>query len=582
MTEQVQGAGGASSRIGLARVAIGLAQGVALYGLHWAWIGKPSWPATEPVLYDGLLLATAFVPLIPLAGLAEMRRATLIVWTVAATVVAAGLGAYGALREAGGEPHQILSFPVVAFTAAFLFIANHLIAPADAERKPIASHLAYFDTTWKHGVQLVLSLLFVGAFWAALRLGGALFGLIGLKFLNELFDKDWFWIPVSFVVFAAAVHLADVRAGLTRGIRTVGLTLLSWLMPIMGLLAFGFLVALLFTGLAPLWKLGRSTAILLSAAAVLVVLINAAYQDGQADTRAPLVLRWAGRITALLITPLLMIAAVGLWIRIGQHGLTPDRIIAIACVIVGACYALGYGIAAVLPGAWMKPLERTNVLTALVILVVILALFTPIADPARISTDDQVTRLEAGRIALDKFDFEFLRFKAGHYGRDALKRLANRTTGPNAAAIAQRAKDALTEKNRWDRTHTPLKPVDQIKVYPEGRKLPDSFLKQDWSTTPLCEGGFGDCEAYLVDANGDSKTEVLLYNGIFANLFAQGADGSWKPAGSYEVFCANVRDALRAGKYAFVPSVSRDLEIGGVRYAYRNYFGPRACAPPKK
>ena len=250
------------------------------------------------------------------------------------------------------------------------------------------------------------------------------------------------------MMFAMAVHLTDVRAGLTRGFRTVGLVLLSWLMPLMALLTAAFLVALLFTGLKPIWAYIGSSGMLLGAAATLIILINATYQDGQADTQAPFVLRWAARGTALLVTPLLVLAGIGIFLRIGQHGLTADRIVSLACLVIGVCYALGYAIAAVRPGPWMKPLERTNVYTAFVTLAVILALFTPIADPARISVGDQVSRLEHGKIAPDKFDYEFLRFKSGRYGRDALARLAVKTSGPHAAAIAARAKATLAENSR--------------------------------------------------------------------------------------------------------------------------------------
>ena len=458
------------------------------------------------------------------------------------------------------------SFPCIAFTAAFLFIANHLIAPADAERRWVASHLAYFDTTWKHGVPLVLSLAFVGAFWAALALGAALCDLIGLKFLTELIKKAWFWILVACTVFAAAVHLSDVRAGLTRGIRTVSLTLLSWLTPVMGLLAIGFLVALLFTGLAPLWKLGRSTAILLSAAGALVILINAAYQDGQADTRAPLVLRWAARASALVLTPLLVIAAVGLWLRIGQHGLTPDRIIAAACVLVGFCYAAGYGLAAVLPGPWMKLLERTNVLTAFVILSVILALFSPIADPARISVADQVHRLETGKIAADKFDYAFLRFQSGKFGRAALKRLAAKTTGPNAAAIAAKAKEALAKTGRWDFGQPASVQPAQMAVYPKGQRLPDSFQKQDWHNQSPCFGGAAVCEAYLVDLDGDGRPEVVVNSGTQASIYQQGADTVWRSVGTLPGYCAGFRDAMQRGDFKTAAPAWKDLVVARKRY----------------
>ena len=128
----------------------------------------------------------------------------------------------------------------------------------------------------------------------------------------------------------------------------------------------GFLAALPFTGMEGLWRTGSATALVLAAAGALVILINTAYQDGEPDNRPPAVLRLAVRVASVLLTPLIAIAVWGLSLRIGQYGLTPDRIIASACALLGAVYAGGYGFAALSPlwrgGDWMKPLERTNVL----------------------------------------------------------------------------------------------------------------------------------------------------------------------------------------------------------------------------
>jgi ABC-type amino acid transport system permease subunit len=85
----------------------------------------------------------------------------------------------------------------------------------------------------------------------------------------------------------------------------------------------------------------------LASAGALIVLINTAYQDGRADNLPPLALRIAVQVASVLLTPLIVLAVWGLMLRIGQYGLTPDRIIAAACALVGAAYAAGYGLAAV-------------------------------------------------------------------------------------------------------------------------------------------------------------------------------------------------------------------------------------------
>ena len=46
------------------------------------------------------------------------------------------------------------------FAATALFIGHHLVLPADMERRWIAAFPTYFDTAWKAGVQLALSIGF--------------------------------------------------------------------------------------------------------------------------------------------------------------------------------------------------------------------------------------------------------------------------------------------------------------------------------------------------------------------------------------------------------------------------------------
>jgi hypothetical protein len=436
----------------ITRGAVGLAQGLALYLLYEAFDAK-AWPSTNGPLFAAAVLCGVFVPTLAVAGLENLKPRTFAIWIVTAAVIMAGLGVYDILRDPtvalvnGDQPRNVPVGPLWFAAAAGLFIAHALVVAGDADRKYVATYPRYFDIAWKHGVQVVLAALFLGAFWLLLWLGAELFRLIKIEFLTQLIQKRWFAIPASTLAIAYAIHATDVHAGIVRGVRTLKLALLSWLLPLMALIVVGFLAALLSTGLEPLWSTRRATTVLLLAAGALVLLANAAYQDGDPERPVARVLRFAGTVTAIVLIPLTAIAAYAVMLRVGQYGWTPERIIAFACLIVAACYALGYAVAAVLRGPWLKWIETTNIFTAFVILVVMLALFSPVADPARIATADQVARLESGRIAADKFDYAFLRFRSGRYGREALERLRTKQEGPDAVRVAERAATAVAAKN---------------------------------------------------------------------------------------------------------------------------------------
>ncbi len=561
--------GAASPLLGPIRLGIGLLQGLGLYWLQRSTEDGGVWPATNPLLFGPLLLIVGMLPLVLLAGVGRLRPATLVIWTVVAGVALALLGLHDIARQSAETLRDgpFLSPPAVLFSAAALFIAHHLVAPADLERRRVPNYPATFDIASKAAVQLALSIGFTGAFWILLHLGAALFKVIGLAFLETLLREAWFAIPITFVVFATAVHLTDVRDGLIRGVRTVGLMLLSWLLLVMTVLAAGFLAALPFTGLDGLWETGSATSLVLAAAAALILLIIAAYQDGRPDNRPPAVLRAAVRVAAVLIAPLVVIAVWGLALRIGQYGLTPDRIIAGACAFVGAAFAAGYGWAALSPfwrkGDWMRPLERTTVWTAFLAVVVILLLFSPVLDPARLSVADQVARLERGAVTPDKFDYRFLRFDSGKAGQAALARLTRSTD----ADIAARATAAGKIENRYDedaaRPDAPL----PLETWPAGTALPADFLQgQDDYLKQICWDAHY-CVATLADLDDDGADEILIARRQQVEVFTREA-GGWERIGEYFTpWCAgqereDPRLTMKAGRVRPAPAAWPDLDLG--------------------
>jgi hypothetical protein len=335
-----------------------------------------------------------------------------------------------------------------------------------------------------------------------------------------------------------------------------------------------FLLALPFTGLAPLWHQKSATSILLICAASLVVLINAAYQGGDREQPVSALMRVAGWAAALTLLPLVGLAAYALYLRIAPYGFTPDRVVATACILVAGAYAVGYALSLGHPKVWLGALERTNLAVSILIIAVLIALFTPIADPARISVADQMSRLAKGKIAADKFDYNFLRFEGARYGRDALKALAAKTDGPDAALIAEKAKAALAREYAYEppKARSAQEIAASITVYPAGQVLPASFLGQDWATHSgyglECLRGTEKCDGFFADFTGDGKPEIILIalGSHRAVVFENVADGSWPVLGSLEnAYCAGTLEALRSGAFKLVTPRAKEIEIGGRR-----------------
>jgi Domain of unknown function (DUF4153) len=577
------------------RFALGLLQGGALALLYYAY-DLHRWPATDGAMFAPLLMLALFVPLIVIQAMRMLRFSTLIGWTIVATALVAGLAYYDIWRAwpqdwviAGmppfaGEwqPHVLPSVSFIVALAAILFIAHALIVSADADGRLIAHYSTYFDVAWEQGVQLALTAIFVGVFWALMWLGAGLFELLKIDFLSQFIRHQWFWIPATTLAIAVAIHVTDARVGLVRGTRVLALTLLSLLLPLMTVLIIGFLGAVGVQGLDPLWSTRHAAALLIFAEAVVLVLINAAYQDGERERRVAAPLRISARIAAVLTVPLVALAAYALWLRIEQYGWTADRIIATAAGIVAACHALGYFFAA-FARPWLRPIERWNVYCALVTLAALLALFSPLADPARISVNDQMARVASGTTPSDKLDLAYLRWDAGRYGKAALEALAARSD----SSLREAAGRLLEAKNRYEEPQAPHPVIANLTIHSADGTLPESFLAQDWRVSdvfsvPTClhAAETAKCDVFVKDVKGDGSPQIIIVQGNSVTGFDRDAAGTWHLSAQWLSLCNDATEALRNGDFAAAssqPPPWPDLEVAGQRLRFAPPSAPTTC-----
>lgn len=580
--------------IGAARLAIGVVQGLILYLLYQASLGKV-WPGNERLLLWPLLLVWLIVPVILISSLGTLNRRQLLIWIPVAAAVLAALGLYDAWRTVAihttEDRLQISRQLILAATVGF-FVAQSLVMSAAGENRRIASYPAYFETAWKHFVQLAFSGLFVGVAWLVLLLGSELFLLIKLDFLRKLIQESSFVIPVIVFAFSCAMHITDVRPAIVRGIRTLLLVLMSWILPVAVLVIGGFLLSLPFTGLEPLWATRSATAVLLSAAVVLIVLVNAAYQDGVPDVAAAPIVQSSIRFAAILLPPIVVIALYALGLRVSDYGWTTSRLLAASGIVVASIYAAGYAWAALRKGR-LGAISSTNIVNAFMVLAMLLLLFSPLGDPARLSVANQVARLESGKVPAGKFDFAYLRFEGERYGQAALAEIGARVKGNDAQLVRDRI--AAVQKLKWrmpphqDELMLPPLPVRlsaKARVWPKGSALPASFLLTDLnllagSPYPAClREEKGECDLVLADLTADGKPEIVML-GVLpeanAVLVREITPGQWRAVGTLPTSlaaCGPLRQAFISGQYSLAPPAISELQIGATRLAVRPRWEP--------
>lgn len=573
-----------SHSIASLRLATGLVQGFILYLLYHA-VENKVWTPGNSWLFDILLLVIGLVPVFLIIGLGHMSAKSLWRWLIPATIVLALLGYYDWWRSIGAPDWRHLdaaagarypSGELLIHVLAGFFIAKSLVLAATMDRKRIASYRSYFECSWKLLIQIVFAVVFTGIFWLVLWLGASLFQMIKLDFLKHLLEKSWFAIPITSFAFAYALHITDVRPGIVSGIRSLLLVLLSWILPVAVLLIGGFLVALPFTGLEPLWATKQATALLLVASALLVILINAAFQDGSVAKEVAKLIKFSALTASFCLVPLVAIASYALSLRVEQYGWTTDRLVAAFCIVIAACYASGYLWATLRSSVWISKVALVNVATAFVALFLLFAIFSPLLDPARISVNSQLARLNEGKISAFKFDYDYLRFEGKRFGNDALKEMTAGKSGEHAQFIAKKAQAALDKRNEYDSPVVPNKTnlVDNITVWPKGAKLPVSFLEQDWKKTsdsslPEClRDRSSNCDAFLIDVDADGQQELLFSNYWNTSVLGLNTKSEWHLVGNINELssCSKAVQALKNGTFQLVPSKIQDVQIGEVRY----------------
>ncbi len=250
-----------------------------------------------------------------------------------------------------------------------------------------------------------------------------MFWLVKIDWLRKLFEKHWFVAMLAGAALGGAIGILRDRAVIIGALQRIAMIVLRVLAPVLAVGLVLFLAVLPFTGLAPLWATRTTTQLMLSGAIVALFLVNAVIGERQEEAPAR-ALRWGAMALGLALLPLVLIAAWSTGLRIGQHGLSPDRLWALTFILLGTITAIAYVVAILRPGDWIGRLYRSNLHLAFILGGVAILLSTPLISFERIATADQVARLESGRIKPLDFDYRGLWFDFGPPGKAAIRRLA--------------------------------------------------------------------------------------------------------------------------------------------------------------
>jgi Domain of unknown function (DUF4153) len=566
---------------------IGAIQGWALWGL-WKSHELKVWPATDALSERALLYFAVAVPLaIYLTeGIAVLTRQRRLFLLSVVAILFPLLGAYSgwvddvSIRLSDFIPFARPSDALAGIVLGFVLIP--LLAHFDPKIRSWSYH-ELFETAWRNVILCISAAFLTGAFWMVLLAGSGLLNLIGLNFMQDLLKKSIFSIPFTGIAFGAAFALALARAEMVVTLRRFKLSLLAWLLPLLMVFILMWAVALPFTGVELLFKTHNAAFILIWCAALCISFVNAAYQDGQTAPPYGKLLNKLLAATWLGLPVVVGVAWWAMWLRISQHGWSEDRVWGMFVVLMATLHVAGYAASSLRRDGWLSSIGKTNMWSAVIMCLGLLALISPIADARRIAVNSQMQRLTSQTIASDKFDFAYLRWDAGKYGQDALHLLGAGIAHPERDVLASKAKQILAQTARYfPDTGVKALSIEELHqrfhVLPATATLDDAILKaiqaesKNWQLQQ-CFNTQAQCTVWQIDLNADDASEAVVltknqWNDSGNALVMQQIGNQYRLIGNLSLGSkpfSKLLEQIERGEFKIVPPAWSEIEMLGQR-----------------
>jgi hypothetical protein len=339
-----------------------------------------------------------------------------------------------------------------------------------------------YHHSWNNFFLAGLGWLYTGVYWALVSMCAGLFKALGIDAIQQLISKPSFIAITTGLVAGVGVALAKEHAQIITTLRSIATTLFRSLTPLLVVIVLSFLITLPFTGLAPLWDTKWASSILLALLLLILLFVNAVFQDGEGNCPYGTLLR-RGVEAMLAAMPILVgLTIYSMNLRIAQYGFTPERYYAIVFAIVLGGYGVGYAWSVARAGSvWLGGIRPFNVALSFVVLGLAFALHSPLMDPLKRSAEDQEQRLLSGKIDVAHFDFSTMKFELGHYGQAVLSRLGQLTAHPQSQQIADQLAKLKKVQHKWEWVNrvtamTPEDALSRMNVAPPKHQVPEDLL----------------------------------------------------------------------------------------------------------
>lgn len=476
---------------------------------------------------------------------------------------------YGQLPNAD-EAFRGDKFRLLTFTFA-LIIASHIYLPflQIKSQQETISYARLFNLSWNNTFIALLAIGFLLCIIIILFMWGMLFKTINIRFFSKLFSDSGF-IYLSYPIFlSTGIYLVRTYAAILNSFKRISFSLAKIFIILISSISLLFVFSLLFTGMQPLWDTRYAANILLAFLLAKLVLINAIYQDGEQNMKAWL--KYTNLLSIFLMPIFCILVFTGIGLRIGQHGLTPDRFYVVLFTIVFSCYAMVYMVAPFSKSylRWSL-IAKGNIALSFVLFFLSLLIHTPILDPLSWSAYHQYQRFLSKQVKIEQFDYSYLYHKLGRQGNNYLEKIKN-LEHPQKETITNNIKKVKTE-NYYTR-HREIKPISLDNNHFDNRSryrpIPSSLLA---SINSIRSWEYKSCHAksncLLLESNLDQDPflEILFVAQSYVYIFdSKDGGNNWSRTARSDYINAKTAKALRKNHFKVIEPKYQDLKANKQR-----------------
>ena len=490
---------------------VALVQGFCLLILHES-IEFGFWPATSPTALYSLYAFVLICPTLFLLAVNEHNIKRLTLGAVGFSLLCSSLAYYTGLQVIPLPFADVenLLFPFCFSTALLTFkVLMYLQVWANKEA---FAYPKLFSYSWRNLLTFGLALVFTLVTWGVLMLWAGLFKVINVDFFYELFTEEWFYYPILSMALAFGIILIRSLTFIVDTIKRLQQALLKYLLVLLVFISLLFLIALPFTGLAPIWENGPGSYLILWMQACILFALNSVYQNDAEERPYGLLLHRFVYLGILLLPCYSALVFYGLTARIDQYGWSLSRYWGMIVWALLALFALGY-VAGIIRqrDAWIRSLGKVNVSMGCVFMLVLIAINSPVLDLRKLTVQDQVARLSSGDITLEEIDIQYFERHLAKPGYDAIQQWKSdyKTTNPSFVVRLNRPYMSNEPLNSEDDKLLVLSNIECL----NGCNAPTELLDQIYTDRSQNRWGLmNNKHMYLLEAdpNDDGEMEYLL------------------------------------------------------------------------